>query len=133
MLADQVNSFSFLARFWILEYFHAPLLHTNTIFPVFPFPSLLVSLRYPKLFSSLSLLGLLTRKLCGVWHSCFSKDIVCSGGSRISTRRGRQLPGGAPIYNFDKFSQKLHEIERIWTPGGGGARPKFYYVDPPLV
>ena len=49
-----------------------------------------------------------------------------SGGSRISPR------GGAPTYDFAKFSQKLHEIERIWTPGGGGARPKFYYVDPQL-
>ena len=56
-----------------------------------------------------------------------------SGGSRISPRRGRQLPGGAPTYDFAKFPPKLHEIERIWTPGGGGgARPKFYYVDPPL-
>ena len=36
---------------------------------------------------------------------------------------GRQLPGGgggAPTYDFAKFSQKLHEIERIWMPGGGG-------------
>ena len=40
--------------------------------------------------------------------------------------------GGAPTYDFAKFSQKLHEIERIWTPRGG-ARPKFYYVDPPLL
>ena len=33
---------------------------------------------------------------------------------------------------FAKISQKLHEIERIWTRGGGGeACPKFYYVDPP--
>ena len=40
--------------------------------------------------------------------------------------------GGAPTYDFAKFPQKLHEIERIWTPGGEGARPKFYYVDPPL-
>ena len=39
--------------------------------------------------------------------------------------------GGAPTYDFAKYSQKLHEIERIWTPGGG-ARLKFYYVDPPL-
>ena len=39
--------------------------------------------------------------------------------------------GGAPTYDFAIFSQKLHEIERIWAPGGG-ARPKFYYVDPPL-
>ena len=38
--------------------------------------------------------------------------------------------GGAPTYDFAKFSQKLHEFERIWTPGG--TRPKFYYVDLPL-
>ena len=30
--------------------------------------------------------------------------------------------GGAPTYNFAKISQKLHEMERIWTPGGGGGR-----------
>ena len=56
-----------------------------------------------------------------------------SGGSRISPRRGCQLPrgGGAPTYDFAKFPQKLHEIERIWAPGGG-TRPKFYCVDPPL-
>ena len=44
---------------------------------------------------------------------------------------GANSPGGAPTYDFAKFSQKLHEIERIWAPRGG-ARPKFYYVDPPL-
>ena len=30
--------------------------------------------------------------------------------------------GGAPTYDFAKFSQKLHEIERIWTPGWVGGR-----------
>ena len=30
--------------------------------------------------------------------------------------------GGAPTYDFAIFSRKLHEIERIWAPGGGGAR-----------
>ena len=58
--------------------------------------------------------------------------IAISGGSRISPRRGRQLSRGAPTYDFAKFPQKLHEIERIWPPRGG-ARPKFYYVDPPLA
>ena len=43
---------------------------------------------------------------------------------------GANSPGGAPTYDFTKLSQKLHKIERIWTPGG---RPKFYYVDPPLT
>ena len=38
--------------------------------------------------------------------------------------------GGAPTYDFAKFSQKLHEIERIWAPRGGAslAPP----LDPPL-
>ena len=32
---------------------------------------------------------------------------------------GANSPGvGAPTYDFTKFCQKLHEIERIWTPGG---------------
>ena len=43
---------------------------------------------------------------------------------------GANSPGGPN--DFAKISQKLHEIERIWTPRGG-ARPKFYYVDPPLL
>ena len=44
--------------------------------------------------------------------------VESSGGSRISPRRGRQLSGGAPTYDFVKISPKLHEIERIWTPRG---------------
>ena len=37
---------------------------------------------------------------------------------------GANSPGGgeAPTYDFAKFSQKLHEIERIWAPKGR-ARP----------
>ena len=31
--------------------------------------------------------------------------------------------GGAPTYEFVEFSQKLHEIERIWTRGGRPLRP----------
>ena len=53
-----------------------------------------------------------------------------SGGSRISRGGGPTSQGGAPPYDFAKISQKLHEIKRIWTRGG--ARAKFYYVDPPL-
>ena len=49
---------------------------------------------------------------------------ISSGGSRISQRWGCQVPGegGAPTYDFAKISQKLHEIEIIWAPGGRGAR-----------
>ena len=32
--------------------------------------------------------------------------------------------GGAPTYDFAKFSQKLYEIERIWAPGGGVRVPR---------
>ena len=44
---------------------------------------------------------------------------ACSGGSRISHRRGRQPPmwGRQPII-WSKISRKLHENERIWTRGG---------------
>ena len=31
---------------------------------------------------------------------------------------GAPTPRGVPTNNFAKFSQKLHEIERIWTPRG---------------
>ena len=41
---------------------------------------------------------------------------------------GANPPGGAPIYDFAKISQKLHEIERIWTMGASLEAP----LDPPL-
>ena len=44
--------------------------------------------------------------------------VLLSGGSRISRGGGANSPGGLPTYDFAKFSQKLHDIERIWTPGG---------------
>ena len=39
---------------------------------------------------------------------------------------------GAPTYDFAKFFQKLHEIERIWVTGGR-ARPSHPPLDPPLI
>ena len=56
-------------------------------------------------------------------HICLSwnKKLLSlfSGGSRISPRWGRQPSGGPPTYSFATFFQQLHEIERIWTVGGG--------------
>ena len=46
------------------------------------------------------------------------------------SRGGGANPQGAPTHDFAQFPQKLHEIERIWARR---ARPKFYYVDPPLL
>ena len=66
--------------------------------------------------------------------SCCYTSTICSGGSRISPRRGHQLPLGVPTYDFAKFSRKLHEIEGFWMPGGGGggriSRPP---LDPPMI
>ena len=44
---------------------------------------------------------------------------------------GANSPEGVPTYNFINFSQKLHEIERIWTHHGGigWGRP----LDPPVI
>ena len=40
-----------------------------------------------------------------------------SGGPRISQWWGAKSPGAAPTYDFATLSQKLLEIERIWTRG----------------
>ena len=54
-------------------------------------------------------------------------------GFSLGGGTNRRGGGGVlPKYDFAKISQKLHKIERIWTGGGEGARPNFYYVDPPL-
>ena len=61
--------------------------------------------------------------------------VFTSGGSRISPRRGRQLPGGGGkrqhmiLQNFPKKCMKLKNLD---PRGRGGARLKFYYVDQPL-
>ena len=39
--------------------------------------------------------------------------MVTRGGYRIPCRRGRQLLGGEPTYEFAGFPQKLHEIKKI--------------------
>ena len=49
-----------------------------------------------------------------------------SGGSRIPRRRGRQPSGGASTYDFAKFCEKLHEIEKILGHGGAPS------LSPPL-
>ena len=57
-----------------------------------------------------------------------------SGGSRISPRWGTSPPAGegVPTYDFVKFPPKLHGIERIWNPGGGGGARDAPPLDPPL-
>ena len=63
-------------------------------------------------------------------------QVILSNFSLHVQWRIQDLPEeGAPTYDFAKFSQKLHEIERIWTGGGGGggARPPRPPLDPPLM
>ena len=43
---------------------------------------------------------------------------------------GGANPPGVPTYDFATFSQKLHEIERIWTLGVHIAHAA---LDPPMV
>ena len=45
----------------------------------------------------------------------FGKTVADLGFPRGGGANSR----GAPAYDFAKISQKLHEIERIWTRGGG--------------
>ena len=52
---------------------------------------------------------------------------VCSGADPGFPVAGGADPLGAPIYDFVKISQKLHEIEKIL--GRNGAPP----LDPPLI
>ena len=55
-----------------------------------------------------------------VWGKVISgRSRISPGGGGAPTPRG----GGGSTYEFAKFSQKLHEIERIWMPGGGGGAP----------
>ena len=56
--------------------------------------------------------------------------IYFSGGSKISPRRGRQLPGGAPTYDFVNICRKLHENEEnLAARGRASPAPP---LDPPL-
>ena len=59
---------------------------------------------------------------------------IFSGQRRIqiSQMGGTPTPKGVLTYYLAEFRQKLHENEENWTERGG-SRPKFYYVDPPLV
>ena len=47
-------------------------------------------------------------------------DAVADPG--FPRRGGANSPGRAPTYDFAKCSQKLHEIERIWTGGGSASK-----------
>ena len=52
------------------------------------------------------------------WDRAELLKVPYSGGSRISPRWERQPSWGHQYTILPKNSQKLHEIERIWTPGG---------------
>ena len=47
---------------------------------------------------------------------------------------GANPPGGAPTYDFAKFCEKLHEIEKILGRGEGGDRARGVPpLNPPLL
>ena len=45
---------------------------------------------------------------------------------------GANSPGGRQHTILPKFSKNCMKLKEF-GPRGGGARPKFYYVDPPLL
>ena len=68
--------------------------------------------------------------MTGKFKNSLAKYSHSRGGSRIPRRRGRQpcgggaptlLGGGAPTYDFAKFSEKPYEIEKTLVRRGGGA------------
>ena len=65
--------------------------------------------------------------------SPFSGEMTLSGAdTEFPVGGGANPPGGVPTYDFAKFCEKLHEIEKISGRRGGlvpGAPP----LNPPLV
>ena len=58
--------------------------------------------------------------LYSVLFTCVAdKTLSHSVADQEFPRGGAANPQGALTYDFAKFSQKLHEIERIWTRKGG--------------
>ena len=45
---------------------------------------------------------------------------------------GANSPGGHQHTILPKFLKNCMKLKEFGPPGGGGVRPKFYYVDPPL-
>ena len=56
----------------------------------------------------------------GSKYACFREIIYLNSVADPGFLRGggtNPRGGGAPTYDFAKFSKKMHEIERIWTRG----------------
>ena len=69
--------------------------------------------------------NIVTENMLYTSYTCYTKSLArifknISGGSRISPRRGRQLPGGgAPTYDFAKNFPKTAWNLKNLDPGGG--------------
>ena len=70
-------------------------------------------------------------RLKGLFANNLLKSVADPGFPRGG---GANSPGGGgvPTYDFANFPQKLHEIERIWTLGGGMGGGACAPLDPPL-
>ena len=75
-----------------------------------------------------------------VFQSVVKRSIIDNVGESSSQwwiqnfpEEGAPTLRGAPTYDFMKFSQKLHEIERLWAPRGERVpRTPPLPLDPPL-
>ena len=61
-----------------------------------------------------------TITLC-IIHTTHRQGTIAVADPGFPRGGGANSPGGSPTYDFAKFPQKLHEIERI-RPRGGGER-----------
>ena len=88
---------------------------------------MLISIHWvPVIKSSVTASTLLQRVTSLHFTLLLSSVIVISGRSKTGADRGFPVGGGANppmganIYDFAKFCEKLHEIEKILGRGGGG-------------
>ena len=72
-----------------------------------------------------------------IWRTYYSsvcngtfKTFSCSDGSGIS-QGGTNPKGGRQPIIWPKFPENCMKMKKI-GPSKGGARPNYYYVDPPL-
>ena len=66
------------------------------------------------------------------WTVFYQMIVLAGADPGFPVAGGANPPGGAPTYDFAKFREKLHDIEKILGRGGGcmpGAPPP----NPPLV
>ena len=93
------------------------------------------------MFNDLHILYIIVQSISNLQTEHYAKQLVGAKYfvRKMSSARSFLHPkstGGGTNLLSSHLSRKLHENEKHWNNGprgGGGARPKSYYVDPPLA